>query len=72
MTVYHSCPRCGNDDAGCGIDRCINGHVYCDQCSVYTDNDELGTSCPICGENGSLIGEIKREPEKINKAADSG
>ena len=59
MSVYHSCPYCGNEENGCGIDQCNNGHVYCDRCSVYTDNDELGTSCPICDGAGSLIGEIE-------------
>lgn len=63
MTVFHSCPRCGNDQNRSGINQCINGHVYCDQCSVYTDDDELGNSCPVCKNYGSLIGEIKREPE---------
>ena len=63
MSVYHSCPHCGNEEVGCGIDQCNDGHVYCDACSVYTDDDVLGTSCPVCEAAGTLIGEITLQQE---------
>lgn len=61
MAYYRSCKHCGNEEDGDTIYKCKNGHVFCQSCSVTTQWDILGSSCPICEEGGEWLGSIDNE-----------
>lgn len=71
MGVYYSCRNCGNEEEGTDLYRCWGGHNYCQECSIRTEYDILGDSCPICREgHKETYGEIEKRDDDVEEEDD--